>query len=593
MVISASFLKKLNVWAVAKAASFAAVTARLEATPFQNRARAEFFNSFCKLCLSKPRGEMSSRRFLYRRLGPGVIVILALLASGVTRSVAQGRPQLKRPEDIPQEKPPEEKKPKKVKGPRAVGLLQLNSTGKGTLIPIAILVDGKFYDASVYKADPVPMALDSGTIYEVEQTGDSQGLFTVSGALHSGSAGSASPWVGAGSFVMNGSEEAKKTRKAEDVPKGMDNSDSDAPPRLTRGNAAKAGGSSPSSGPSSSPSTAAGGSSGPSSSAKPSATTATPGASSQPASSSSKGTSDAPKSSSDQTPVNGTATGQTSAGQTSPAQSSPTQPSPTQPSQGQSSQGQSSQSQAAENYYRPTLRRGKPTQSAPEDDDELAAKTGKTGPPGSAAAASIGPVRLVPAISDSGGPDPRAYKFFWKTGEEDEQRNQMLTLAAQEVRAYASALAKNRILANPPSTKASSAKHKSPAKPVQPVFENVQFRAFDLWLNNQPVTILSAEAHLPPEPGVTAPAEAYTYSVTVAARTDIYGNLRKLYAGVTDKFHLDITPRLELIDAVDADGDGRGELLFRETTDAGNGYVIYRATADKLWKMFDSLGEQE
>ena len=80
--------------------------------------------------------------------------------------------------------------------------------------------------------------------------------------------------------------------------------------------------------------------------------------------------------------------------------------------------------------------------------------------------------------------------------------------------------------------------------------------------------------------------------LTLVARTDIYGNLRKLYSGVTDKFHLDVTPQLELIDAVDVDGDGRGELLFRETTDAGSGYVIYRATADKLWKMFDSLNAE-
>jgi hypothetical protein len=50
-----------------------------------------------------------------------------------------------------------------------------------------------------------------------------------------------------------------------------------------------------------------------------------------------------------------------------------------------------------------------------------------------------------------------------------------------------------------------------------------------------------------------------------------------------------MTPRLDLVDAVDADGDGRGELLFRETTDQGTGWVIYRATADKLWKMYDSL----
>ncbi len=125
-----------------------------------------------------------SRRFLYRRLGFAVIVVLAFFAVTVPRGLAQGRPELKRPEpDVPQEKPPEAKK-KPVKGPRAVAVLQLTG-GKATLIPIAILVDGKFHDASEYKADPVPMALDSGTVYEAEDSGDSLGLFTVSGALHS------------------------------------------------------------------------------------------------------------------------------------------------------------------------------------------------------------------------------------------------------------------------------------------------------------------------------------------------------------------------------------------------------------------------
>jgi hypothetical protein len=75
----------------------------------------------------------------------------------------------------------------------------------------------------------------------------------------------------------------------------------------------------------------------------------------------------------------------------------------------------------------------------------------------------------------------------------------------------------------------------------------------------------------------------------LVAYPDIYNNLHKVYVGVTDKYHLDLTPRLELIDAVDADGDRRGELLFRETADGGSGWVIYRASADKLWKMYDSL----
>ena len=121
-----------------------------------------------------------SRSFLYRRSGWAVIILWLLAVMAPPSAAPQDKPQLKRPLDIPEEKLPEGKKPKKnVKGPRAVGLLQLTASGKGTLIPIAILIDGKFYDASAYKADPVPMALDSGTVYEAEQAGDSLGLFTV------------------------------------------------------------------------------------------------------------------------------------------------------------------------------------------------------------------------------------------------------------------------------------------------------------------------------------------------------------------------------------------------------------------------------
>jgi hypothetical protein len=204
----------------------------------------------------------------------------------------------------------------------------------------------------------------------------------------------------------------------------------------------------------------------------------------------------------------------------------------------------------------------------------------------------MGPIKFIPAISDDGGPEPKSYKFYWKTGEEDERRNQMLALAADELRAYTTTLAKNSIPAKPAPAKAapakSAAQRKTATKPAAPTFENVQFNAFDVWGNNQPVMILTAEAHPAVAPGSTTAPE--TYSITLVARADIYGNLRKVYAGVTDKFHLDVTPRLELIDAVDADGDGRGELLFRQTTDNGSGYVIYRPTADKLWKMFESVG---
>ncbi|MFZ0760047.1 MAG: hypothetical protein WAM69_08870 [Candidatus Sulfotelmatobacter sp.] len=475
-----------------------------------------------------------SRNFLYRRIGSAVIVIVALLAAMATQSVAQGgMPQLNRPQEIPQEKPPEPAKPK-VKGPRAVALLQIGSNGKRTLIPVAILVDGKFYDASVYKADPVPLALDSGTVYEVEQAGDSQGLFTVNGALHSRNPDSQNLWFGTGSYSANGTVVANTIRKAEEVPVGLDNSGDAGPPRLTRG------------------------------------TLSNPPA---PASSSEK------------------AAGQTSRNQATKA----AQAAPAQTSSGQPASNQTASPQKPESYYRPMLRRGKPTQSAPEEQEEEdvvepAPKPGKPGSPATAKSTKPGSVRLVPAISDAGGPDPQSYKFFWKPGEEEDRRNQMLAMAGTELKAYLKTETKDTIPANAPAGKTGTAARKSRVKPAEPVFANIRFHAFDLWVNNQPVMILSAEAHLPAAPGVLEPK---SYSITLVATTDIYGNLRKIYAGVTDKFHLDVSPRLELIDVVDADGDGRGELLFRETTDAGRGYVIYRATPDTLWKMFDSLGEED
>ncbi|MCU1303036.1 MAG: hypothetical protein JWQ87_3320 [Candidatus Sulfotelmatobacter sp.] len=475
-----------------------------------------------------------SKEFLYRRLGCAVIVIL-MAAGG---AAAQERPQLKRPhDDTPEQKPAETKKTKKVKGPRAVGLLQL-SNGKATLIPVAILVDGKFYDASAYKAEPVPMALEGGTVYEAEQAGEPQGLFTTGGALHSKSAESTNPWIGTGSYLPKGTEVAKTTHKAEDVPVGLDNS-GDEPPRLTRKSGA--------------------------SSSNPAGDSKSGGASDK---NTDKGAEKRPTS---QEPA---ASGEASAGKASGGSTSPDQ----------TAKSQTPQAQEETNYYRPTLRRGKPTQAAPEE-EKSASNLVKAGSTGSAVVSDAKPSQILPAISDAGGPEPQSYKFFWKEGEEEERRKQMLVLAGDEVRAYVNARAKGAIGAKPQVTRTGVAGRKA-VKPVQPAFENVQFRALDVWRSGQPVMILYAEARFPVEPGAALAPE--TYSLTLVSRTDIYGSLRKLYSGVTDKYHLDVTPQLELIDAVDADGDGRGELLFRETTDSGKGYVIYRATGDKLWKMFDS-----
>lgn len=532
------------------------------------------------------------REILYRRRF--LVAIIAGMALLTVGAVAQED----RPEIVSGERKPAHKKDL---GPRAIGVLQLGEKGRSSLVPIAILINGKFWDASVYKADPIPMSLDSGTVYEIERSGSSQGLFTVGSALHRNVANAPNPWIGTGSWVPNGTVVAK-AHKAEITPVGLETKDK--PPRLTRGSSAEGNnGSAPKSGAGTASSTPQNTSSNQTAGNQ----TASPPPPSKAPSSQTSG-SPASNSPSSNSPQNGSK-GSTGAGQTGSAGST-NAPAPTgnKPSDSNTTESKpaaakpkeenvpaSDSGASAEN--RPKLRRGRPTEPLPGDDDvEGYSKVG--GPAASPSSSSgssakqdkddLANVQLIPAISDAGGPQPHSYAFEWIHGEEEDRRKQMTAMAKDQLHAYLAAQAKATITLAP----SPRAKH-APSKEVEPILENTKMIAYDLWMTNQPVIVFSAEAHVPPPSGNHAdtPAELQ-YSILLVAYPDIYNNLHKLYAGVTDKYHLDVTPRLELVDAVDADGDGFGELLFRETSDAGPGWVIYRATADKLWKMFDNLSPE-
>ncbi|HVZ15812.1 MAG TPA: hypothetical protein VG897_01750, partial [Terriglobales bacterium] len=70
------------------------------------------------------------------------------------------------------------KKKPEPKGPRAVAVLEWTAKG-ARLIPVSIMIGDDFYDAGLYMAQPIPMALDTGVIYEVRQAGEPLGDFTL------------------------------------------------------------------------------------------------------------------------------------------------------------------------------------------------------------------------------------------------------------------------------------------------------------------------------------------------------------------------------------------------------------------------------
>ena len=514
---------------------------------------------------------------------------------------------------------------KKDAGPRAVAVLRLAGDGKVSLVPIAILINGKFWDATAYKADPVPMALEPGTVYEGERAGSSVGLFTVGSALHSDAKNVPNPWLGTGAWSPSGSEKppAQVVAKAEGTPIGIDNSD--APPRLTKDPArvhipgdSSGPGSGSSSGTTSGPASTNSPSGG-SSSAGPSSSQSQPASGDGPPRLKKPAEDQSPSSSPTATaPTSGSGPGSSSSsGDGPPRLSKPAEtqsdtkktdaapdaksgdPKSGDPKSGGPKPSTPSDSDAvavsdsgADEANRPRLRRAKPAHAFSDDDFPGYSRPGKNSSAASgkivAVAAATGPMQLIPAISDAGGPEPHSYSFEWLKDEEGERRQQVMDLARQELRAYAMAQAKAQILA----TTSPAGRRKTTTKPPEPKFGAVQMVAYDLWTNNQPVIVFSAKAQIPPAGAKQASSDDPEYSILLVTYPDIYNNLHKIYSAVTDQRHLDITPRFELIDAVDADGDGRGELLFQETTDQGKGWVIFRASADTLWKMFDSLNPE-
>jgi len=420
-------------------------------------------------------------------------------------------------------------KPAVDKGPRALGLVQLSPKGnKGRIIPIAIMMDGKFYDAGAYKADPVPMALDFDIVYEGFRTGVSQGLFTITqpGQLNHA-------WIAEGTWLPAGAKGPEKSKKYS--PPVIE--DKDAPPVLHRRSEKAA----------------------------------------------SDGDKDKDKDKDQQKPAT----------PPTPPASKPPAPETAKTAAPLETAKTSAADEPIEDPNRPRLRRGKPDSSARREPFTTFDALTDTTPTGTASgtgkldakaakdsAAALPQIVMIPALSDAGGPDPRSYTYDVKPAEEAGYRRRMLDLAAAQLRAQASPAA---IGAAPARKKSSSGK--STGKLPEPVFDDVSLRIFDLSNSNEPVLVLSAKTR-PPDVGAEGSIEP-PKEITLIARTNLENELQKLFFSQTDSQHLDVTPRMELIDAVDADGDGRGELLFRRTFDDGSAYAIYRVTADGLWPLFE------
>jgi hypothetical protein len=424
------------------------------------------------------------------------------------------------------------------RGPRAIGVVEFLPGGGTRLVPIAIWIDDRFYDASLYAANPEPMAVQPQTVYQATDYGEPTGLFTVTTPKEVNGS-----WVGDGRWTPHLAMDEMLAQQAAKQPKkkAAANPDDDRPVLHRAGSSGSSG--------SENSGTTSGGSN------------KTP----------------PPSDNDPDRPTLKNNSPSTATTSSAPASSGPTPNDNTSKTAGAPQTSSSAASSAASandtnenDPSRPLLRRGKP---ASEADQPEPAQAGATKPAAATGASPVKPVSTMagpghhsyPAVSDAGKYEMRSLLYAMGSSERVDRSQEMGELALDDIRKFA-------------------AQRKTPALPKTVAITNYDLRAFDLDYSNSPTLVYTATL----APGAKAlRGGEFDYYVTVVAREDINGKPIKIFSSVTDSNHLDAFARMEIIDAVDADANGRGDLLFRQYSDTGITYGLYRVYPYQMQKVFE------
>jgi hypothetical protein len=220
---------------------------------------------------------------------------------------------------------------------------------------------------------------------------------------------------------------------------------------------------------------------------------------------------------------------------------------------------------------RPRLIRGKSTESGPAVLPSLMGM-----PPD---------MEQAVAVSDSKNTPEHIWSFSWANPTDEAKYKADLEEMARTDLGLNPQPAPAKPAARATSAHAATTTHKKrltlPPPPPAPLLDE-QFRVFELAYGSGATMVLSAHT------GGTGAQEKF---VTLVAQPDLYGNLAVLVKNVTDAAHLDDTPRMRLVDAVDAMADNRGELLFELRGATQRQFALYRVLRGQATRLFVTGGD--
>jgi cytochrome c553 len=447
---------------------------------------------------------------------------------------------------------------------RAVGVYEwtgdMAKPAASRLIPVSLFIDGKFKDAAVYLARPVPFALTSGNVYELDQAGIAQGTLDLAFARHMVASGAAATpyddgWFGYGKLVPPAPPKVStlKPSKTLGVINGLD--DDDDQPHFSARSAQ------PGSGDAATPASGA-----------PASSTGAPAADpDRPTLHRTTGSADQTASSTpSDTPAN------------DPDRPTLRRHSPQEASKNTADQPDANSAVASLNDdpSRPLLHRGKPVSALTDADIPKL-----TGLPADQV------LHQLVAVSDAANRPSHDFSRAW----EDEAEHQAI-LAKLQATARAQ-------LASYESANHPAAANAPAAKPLPPDTRRINSKLRRTVVQETPPPPAPA-----PEPLLDEQLKGYTLSyggavtyvysahtdgldstvrfVTLVAQVDMNGEPQLAIKSVTDAAHLDRTPRMRLVDAVDAEASNRASLLFELRAQNSRQFALYRVIGARAEQTF-------
>jgi hypothetical protein len=180
------------------------------------------------------------------------------------------------------------------------------------------------------------------------------------------------------------------------------------------------------------------------------------------------------------------------------------------------------------------------------------------------------------AVSDANDREAHPFVYLWGDPSDATKMKEQMEIAAAAAVAATEPQVKPKTHAAATPAQRRKASTTPPASPT-PVFTNELFKAYELTYSGGATLVFS---------GQTVNHAGKVKYVTLIAQPDFNGVPKVLFKSVTDDDHLDQTPKMRLVDAVDARASNRGDLVFELRSTHDREFVIYRVASGQAEQVF-------